>query len=85
MPQKEIRDIERDKASGVTIEVQGNSLQKLVGCLKGAGGGSHAQWEAGPAAAPPATRLAASRTGAAAAAAPTAALGRAALRCRRAA
>ena len=35
-PQKEIRDIERDKASGVTIEVQGNSLQKLIGRLNGA-------------------------------------------------
>lgn len=35
MPQKEVRDIERDKASGVTIEPQGNSLQKLIGCLKG--------------------------------------------------
>jgi ubiquitin-conjugating enzyme (huntingtin interacting protein 2) len=34
--QKEIKDIERDKASGVTIEVQGNSLQKLIGCLQGA-------------------------------------------------
>lgn len=34
--QKEIRDIERDRASGVTIEVQGNSLQKMIGCLKGA-------------------------------------------------
>ena len=34
--QKEIRDIERDRASGVTIEVQGDSLQKLIGCLKGA-------------------------------------------------
>ncbi|EFN59268.1 hypothetical protein CHLNCDRAFT_19318, partial [Chlorella variabilis] len=33
--QKEVRDIERDKASGVTIEPQGNSLQKLIGCLKG--------------------------------------------------
>ncbi|KAI3433927.1 hypothetical protein D9Q98_003729 [Chlorella vulgaris] len=33
--QKEIRDIERDRASGVTIEVQGNSLQKMIGCLKG--------------------------------------------------
>ena len=37
--QKEIRDIERDKASGVTIEVQGNSIQKLIGCLKGGLGG----------------------------------------------
>ena len=36
--QKEIRDIERDKASGVTIEVQGNSLQKLIGRLNGAAG-----------------------------------------------
>lgn len=34
--QKEIRDIERDKASGVTIELLGNSVQKLIGCLKGA-------------------------------------------------
>ncbi|KAI7840053.1 hypothetical protein COHA_006184 [Chlorella ohadii] len=33
--QKEIRDIERDKASGVTIEIQGNSLQKLIGRLNG--------------------------------------------------
>lgn len=33
--QKEIRDIERDKASGVTIELLGNSVQKLIGCLKG--------------------------------------------------
>lgn len=33
--QKEIRDIDRDKGSGVTIEVQGNSIQKLIGCLKG--------------------------------------------------
>ena len=37
--QKEIRDIERDKASGVTIEVQGNSIQTLIGCLKGGLGG----------------------------------------------
>ena len=37
--QKEIRDIERDKASGVTIEVQGNSIQKLIGCIKGGLGG----------------------------------------------
>ena len=36
LPQKEIRDIERDKASGVTIEIQGNSLQKLIGRLNGA-------------------------------------------------
>ncbi|KAL4423487.1 hypothetical protein ABPG77_003620 [Micractinium sp. CCAP 211/92] len=35
MVRKEIRDIERDKASGVTIELLGNSVQKLIGCLKG--------------------------------------------------
>lgn len=33
--QKEIRDIERDKASGVTIELLGNSVQKLIGRLQG--------------------------------------------------
>ena len=34
--QKEIKDIERDKASGVTIEVKKNSLQQLLGCVPGA-------------------------------------------------
>ncbi len=34
--QKEIRDIERDKASGVTIEIKKqNSMQYLLGCLPG--------------------------------------------------
>jgi ubiquitin-conjugating enzyme (huntingtin interacting protein 2) len=34
--QKEIRDIDRDKASGVTIEIKKqNSLQYLLGCLPG--------------------------------------------------
>lgn len=33
--QKEVRDIERDKASGVTIAVENGSLQKLIGCLQG--------------------------------------------------
>lgn len=33
--QKEIKDIERDKASGVTIELKGDSIQKLIGCLQG--------------------------------------------------
>jgi len=34
-PQKELKEIERDKASGVTIKVVGASLQKLVGYVKG--------------------------------------------------
>ena len=34
--QKEIRDIERDKASGVEVEIKnGNSLQHLLGCFPG--------------------------------------------------
>ena len=45
LPQKEIRDIERDKASGVTIEVQGNSLQKLIGRLNGAMEVEGAGWD----------------------------------------
>jgi len=35
LPQKELKEIERDKASGVTIKVVGASLQKLVGYVKG--------------------------------------------------
>ena len=38
--QKEIRDIERDTLSGVTIEPRGTSIQSMLGCLKG-------EWEAG--------------------------------------
>ena len=34
--QKELREIDRDKASGVTVEVLGNSLQQLRGYVKGA-------------------------------------------------
>ena len=33
--QKELKEIERDKASGVTVEVLGNSLQRLRGYVKG--------------------------------------------------
>ena len=34
--QKELKEIERDKASGVTIKVVGSSLQKLIGYVQGA-------------------------------------------------
>ena len=33
--QKELKEIERDKASGVTIKVVGSSLQKLIGYVQG--------------------------------------------------
>lgn len=33
--QKELKEIERDKASGVTVEVLGNSLQRLRGYVQG--------------------------------------------------
>ena len=35
MLQKELKEIERDKASGVTIKVVGSSLQKLIGYVQG--------------------------------------------------
>lgn len=31
--QKELKEIEKDKASGVTVTVQGNNLQHLIGCV----------------------------------------------------
>lgn len=34
-PQKELREIERDKASGVTVSLKGSSLQRLTGYLEG--------------------------------------------------
>lgn len=40
VPQKEIKDIERDKGSGVTIQVKDNSVQRLLGCVPGEGAGS---------------------------------------------
>ena len=33
--QKELREIERDKASGVTVSLKGASLQRLTGYLEG--------------------------------------------------
>lgn len=32
---KEIKDIERDKASGVTVETKDDSIQHLLGCVPG--------------------------------------------------
>lgn len=34
--QKELREIERDKTSGVTVQLKGNSLQRLTGFVEGA-------------------------------------------------
>lgn len=34
--QKELREIERDKESGVRVEVVGNSLKHLIGWVPGA-------------------------------------------------
>lgn len=33
--QKELKEIERDKVSGVTVQLQGNSLQRLMGYVEG--------------------------------------------------
>ncbi|CAK0784669.1 hypothetical protein CVIRNUC_007873 [Coccomyxa viridis] len=33
--QKELREIERDKTSGVTVQLKGNSLQRLTGFVEG--------------------------------------------------
>ncbi len=33
--QKELKEVERDKASGVTIKIVGSSLQKLIGYVQG--------------------------------------------------
>lgn len=33
--QKELKEIERDKVSGVTVQLQGNSLQRLIGYVEG--------------------------------------------------
>ncbi len=33
--QKELKEIERDKASGVTVQLKGNSLQHLIGYVEG--------------------------------------------------
>lgn len=33
--QKELKEIENDKASGVTVQLQGNSLQRLIGFVPG--------------------------------------------------
>lgn len=35
MLQKELREIERDKASGVTVQLNGSSLQRLTGYVEG--------------------------------------------------
>lgn len=34
--QKELREIERDKNSGVTVRLKGSSLQRLIGTVEGA-------------------------------------------------
>ncbi len=36
LPQKELREIERDKTSGVTVQLNGSSLQRLTGYVEGA-------------------------------------------------
>lgn len=33
--QKELKEVERDKLSGVTVKIKGNNLQRLVGTLEG--------------------------------------------------
>ena len=33
--QKELREIERDKTSGVTVQLKGSSLQRLTGFVEG--------------------------------------------------
>ena len=33
--QKELREIERDKTSGVTIQLKSNNLQRLTGFVEG--------------------------------------------------
>lgn len=35
MPQKELKEVERDKLSGVTVKVKGGNLQRLIGTLEG--------------------------------------------------
>jgi hypothetical protein len=35
MPQKELKEIERDKTSGVTVQVVGANLQRLTGFVNG--------------------------------------------------
>lgn len=34
-PQKELKEVERDKLSGVTVKVKGGNLQRLIGTLEG--------------------------------------------------
>lgn len=33
--QKELKEIAKDTASGVTVELTGTSLRKMIGCLQG--------------------------------------------------
>lgn len=33
--QKELREIDRDKTSGVTVNIKGNNLQRLTGFVEG--------------------------------------------------
>ncbi len=35
MPQKELKEIDRDKTSGVTVKIPGNNLQRLTGYVEG--------------------------------------------------
>ncbi len=35
MPQKELKEIDRDKTSGVTVQITGNNLQRLTGYVEG--------------------------------------------------
>lgn len=40
LPQKELKEVERDKLSGVTVKVKGGNLQRLIGTLEGMGHGA---------------------------------------------
>lgn len=35
VPQKELKEIERDRTSGVTVQITGNNLQRLTGFVEG--------------------------------------------------